>query len=139
MDCWRAANLPRLALHSLSMASKARVTKPPAAPAMAAADLRVAAGRGAGREEMEWLDPRTRDLERDRRRGGLDLGASLTAPRPTSLAPGFQRIGRTICKNFFHTDIIWSEMQLKSSNLPAMSKTILEIRKCSNTVPKLVL
>jgi hypothetical protein len=47
MDCWSAANLPRLAAHSLSMASKARVTNPPAAPAMAA-DL--SSGRGDGGE-----------------------------------------------------------------------------------------
>jgi hypothetical protein len=52
MDCWSAANLPRLAAHSLSMASRARVTNPPAAPAIAA-DLTSSSGRGE-----RWLDPR---------------------------------------------------------------------------------
>jgi hypothetical protein len=46
MDCCSAANLPRLAAHSLSMASKARVTNPPAAPAMTAD---ISSGGGDGR------------------------------------------------------------------------------------------
>lgn len=80
MDCWSAANLPRLAEHSLSMASKARVTNPPAAPAMAAADLPSPPppGRGgASGEEMEWLDPRRGDARSGETGEGLDLGASL--------------------------------------------------------------
>jgi hypothetical protein len=58
MESCSAANLPRLAAHSLSMASKARVTNLPVAPAMAA-DLSSSHGDGRrGRvvrsEEGEW-------------------------------------------------------------------------------------
>ncbi len=56
MDCCSAANLPRLAVHSLSMASKARVTNPPAAPAMAADLLRWVAEEREGVGMV--LDPR---------------------------------------------------------------------------------
>ena len=86
MDCWSAANLPRLAVHSLSMASKARVTKPPAAPAMAAADLPPPPppGRGgASGEEMEWLDPRRgrgREIWRERGEGGFGSGRLTRRP-----------------------------------------------------------
>ena len=32
-----------------------------------------------------------------------------------------------------------SEMHLQSTNLLAMSKTVLELRKCTNTIPNLTL
>lgn len=67
MDCWRAANFPRLAEHSLSMASKARVTKPPAAPAMAAADLPppVAEQRGRAGNGVVGSEPPRRGRGRE--------------------------------------------------------------------------
>lgn len=82
MDCWSAANLPRLAAHSLSMASKARVTNPPAAPAMAA-DL--SSGRGDGGKRAKWLDPRMKSghgMERARDLEGMrDLKEETGSPR----------------------------------------------------------
>ncbi|KAG8071807.1 hypothetical protein GUJ93_ZPchr0006g42347 [Zizania palustris] len=68
MDCWMAANLPRLAVHSLSMASKARVTNPPAAPATALARPQISPP--VAERVGNGLDPRrgsghgARDLER---------------------------------------------------------------------------
>lgn len=87
MDCWSGANLPRLAAHSLSMASKARVTNPPAAPAMAA-DL--SSGRGDGGKGADWLDPRrksghgmesARDLEGVRDLKEEETGSPGCCPR----------------------------------------------------------
>jgi len=81
MDCCSAANLPRLAAHSLSMASKARVMNPPTASAMA---MDLSSGRGDRRrglvrsEEGEWAW----DGEGTRSGGAQDLKEEETeSPR----------------------------------------------------------
>jgi len=109
MDCCSTANLPRLAAHSLNMASKARVTNSPAAPAMA---VDLSSGRGDGRrggvvrsEEGEWA------WDGEGARSGGGARSEGRRPRAPAAVLGSAGADRTW----------WSRTHARSADLPSDS------------------